>query len=114
MKTTTNKSKLLTAILTATALACFAANSFAADEKVDITGEAKCGKCLLKDTKECLGVIQADKDGKLTTYYLVDNEASREFQGKLCKQSKKVKASGTVKVVDGKMHLTADKIEPAS
>jgi hypothetical protein len=114
MKTPTNKSILMTAILTATALACFAANNFAADEKVDITGEAKCSKCLLKETKECQNVIQADKDGKLMTYYLVDNDASREFHGKLCKQSMRVKASGTVKVVDGKMQLTAEKIEPAN
>jgi len=114
MKTTTDKPMFMTAILTAMTLACFAANTFAADEKVDITGEAKCSKCLLKETKECQNVIQADKDGKLTTYYLVDNDASREFHGKLCKASMKVKASGTVKVVDGKMQLTAEKIEPAN
>lgn len=102
------------AVLTAMAVAGFAANPFAADEKADIMGEAKCGKCMLKETKECQSTIQAEKDGKLMTYYLVDNDASREFQGKLCKQSKKVRATGTVKVVDGKHYLTAEKIQPAS
>ena len=57
------------------------------DDKVTITGEGKCAKCSLKETKECQNVIQAEKGGKMVNYYLVDNDVSKEFHGKLCKES---------------------------
>src|SRR3989441_4752790 len=85
--------------------------SVAADKAVTITGEGKCAKCALKETKECQNVIQTEKDGKLVNYYLVENDVSKEFHGKLCKESKKVTATGKVKEVDGKLQLTATKIE---
>ena len=72
-----------------------------------------CGKCNFKTTKECQNVIQTEKDGKTVNYYLVANDVSKEFHGKLCKESKKVTATGTVKEVDGKLQLTATKIELA-
>jgi len=84
------------------------------DDKVTITGEGKCAKCSLKETKECQNVIQAEKGGKMVNYYLVDNDVSKEFHGKLCKESKKVTATGTVKEVDGKWQLTPTKIELAN
>ena len=84
------------------------------DDKVTITGEGKCAKCSLKETKECQNVIQAEKGGKMVNYYLVDNDVSKEFHGKLCKESKKVTATGTVKEVDGKWQLTPTKIELAT
>ena len=85
-----------------------------ADDKVTITGEGKCAKCSLKETKECQNVIQTEKGGKMVNYYLVDNDVSKEFHGKLCKESKKVTATGTVKEVDGKWQLTPTKIELAT
>src|SRR5437773_12421543 len=88
--------------------------SVAADKAVTITGEGKCAKCSLKETKECQNVIQAEKGGKMVNYYLVDNDVSKEFHGKLCKESKKVTATGTVKEVDGKWQLTPTKIELAN
>ena len=94
-------------------LAATTMRTIAADESVTITGEGKCAKCALKETKECQNAIQAEKDGKAVTYYLVANDVSKEFHGKLCKETKKVKATGTVKEVDGKMQLTATKIELA-
>lgn len=108
---TNNKPALLTAFVTAIALAFSVACSFAADEKVSIKGEAKCGKCLLKSGTECHNVVQAEKDGKMVSYYLVDNDASKELHGKLCKQSKKVNVTGTVKETNGRMFLTATKVE---
>ena len=87
--------------------------TFAAEEakgKVTITGEGKCAKCALKETKECQNVIQTEKDGKTVNYYLVANDVSKEFHGKLCKETKKVTATGTVKEVDGKLELTPTKI----
>lgn len=112
MNTKMKTPALLTSILTAMALAFSAASAFAADEKVSFTGEAKCGKCMLKDGKDCHNVIQAEKDGKKVTYYLENNDVSKELHGKICSQSKKVKVSGTVSEKDGKMHLTATKIQP--
>jgi hypothetical protein len=86
--------------------------SIAADEKT-ITGEGKCGKCALKETAKCQNVIQAKEDGKTVTYYLAKNDVSDKFHENLCKETKKVTATGSVKEVDGKKELTATKIELA-
>ena len=52
------------------------------------------------------------KDGdKTVTYYLADNAVSKKFHDKICSKSAQVKATGDVKEVDGKMELTASKIE---
>ena len=95
-------------------LSAAAARTVAAEDTVTITGEGKCAKCALKETKECQNVIQTQKDGRTVNYYLVANDVSKEFHGKLCKESKKVTATGTVKEVDGKMQLTPTKIELAA
>ena len=87
--------------------------TLAANESVTITGEAKCAKCTLKESKECQTVIQTEKDGRTITYYLADNEASKPFHKQVCEQAKKVTATGTVKQVNGKMELAAIKIEEA-
>jgi RecG-like helicase len=84
---------------------------FAADETVTITGEGMCAKCALHETKTCQNAIQVQKDGKTVTYYLVQNDVSKNFHENLCKGSEKVKATGTVKEVNGKMEMTATKIE---
>jgi len=112
MNPTMNKSTWLTSIITALAIAFSAAFALAADEKVSVTGEAKCGKCQLKEGKECHNVIQAKKDGKTVNYYLEDNDVSKSLHGKVCAQSQKVTVSGTVKETDGKLLLTATKIHP--
>ena len=88
--------------------------TFAAEEakgKVTITGEGKCAKCALKETDSCQNVIEAKEKGKTVKYYLAKNPVSKEFHSNICKESKKVTATGTVKEVDGKKELTADKIE---
>jgi len=108
------KSLALVAGVAAVLLAAATVRTLAAEPNVTITGEGKCAKCALKETKECQNVIQAEKDGKMVNYYLVDNDVSKEFHGKLCKESKKVTATGTVKEVDGKWQLTPTKIELAN
>lgn len=88
-----------------------------ADEKgkeVTITGEGKCAKCILKETEKCQNAIQTTEDGKKVTYYLTDNKVSKDFHEDLCKEAKKVTATGTVKEVDGKKELTVSKIKLAS
>jgi RecG-like helicase len=86
--------------------------AFAADKSVTVTGEGKCAKCSLKEADKCQNVIQVEKkNGKTVNYYLVQNDISKAFHENICKESKKVTATGTVKKEDGKMMLTAEKIE---
>src|SRR5437667_4283817 len=110
---TMKKSLALVAGVAALWVAAATVRIVAADE-ITITGEGKCAKCALKETKECQNVIQTQKDGRTVNYYLVANDVSKEFHGKLCKESKKVTATGTVKEVDGKLQLTPTKIELAA
>jgi heme-binding NEAT domain protein len=112
MNTTISKPMWITSIAAALAIGFSAVCAYAADEKVSITGEAKCGKCMLKQTKSCQNTVQAEKDGKMVTYYLEDNDVSKDLSGKICAQAKKVSVTGTVKETDGKMMLTATKIQP--
>ncbi|MDB6026905.1 MAG: hypothetical protein JWM68_3128 [Verrucomicrobiales bacterium] len=80
-----------------------------------IKGEAKCAKCALHEADKCQTAIESEnKAGKKVTYYLADNETAKNFHKEICKESKKVTATGTVKKgSDGKMELTASKIEEA-
>jgi len=99
--------------LAAVVLLSFATATVATAEEVTIKGEGKCGKCALKETEKCQNVIQAQEDGKTVTYYLAKNKVSNDFHENLCKETKKVTATGTVKEVDGKKELTVTKIELA-
>jgi hypothetical protein len=93
------------------ATSAFAANS---SKERTITGEAKCAKCMLKETAKCQTVIQVEnKKGKTVNYYLASNDVSKAFHQNVCKEAKKVTATGTVKKVDGKREFTASKIELA-
>ena len=83
------------------------------EKTITITGEGKCGKCALHETEKCHNVIQVEKDGKKTTYYLTQNDKSKAFHENICKESKKVTATGTVKKEDGKKVLTVTSIELA-
>ena len=93
----------------------FAASStFGADKEsreITITGDGKCAKCALKETDSCQNVVDVKKGENKGTYYLVQNDVSKDFHEKICKSTEKVKATGTVKEVDGKMELTPTKIE---
>jgi len=107
------KSILLTGIA-GLLLFAFVTPTLAADEgkekKVTITGTGKCAKCALHETDSCQNVIQTEKGGKTINYYLAKNDVSKDFHSNICKESKKVRATGTVKEVDGKKELTATKI----
>ena len=110
MKTLTPKAMALVAGLVL--LAC-ALPALASDDVVTITGQGTCAKCALHETDKCQTVVQVTKDGKTTTYYLVHNAVSDDFHSNVCKSPEKVTATGTVKEVDGKMQMTATKIEEA-
>jgi hypothetical protein len=92
----------------------FAAEDAKAKEKT-ISGEAKCAKCSLHETEKCQTVIQVEnkKNGKTINYYVVANDVSKAFHENVCKDAKKVTATGTVAKVDGKNEFTATKIELA-
>jgi RecG-like helicase len=85
-----------------------------ADAAKTITGEVKCAKCLLKEkTDTHQTAIQVKEGDKTVTYYLVANDVIKKYDKNVCEKSEKVTATGTVKTVDGKLQLTATKIEPA-
>ena len=100
------------ALLVATfALPAQAGDDHAKDKKeVTITGEAKCAKCALHESKKCQSVIQTEENGKTVTYYLTGDKA-REFHHTVCETPKKVTATGTVKTKDDKEMLAVSKIE---
>jgi hypothetical protein len=106
--------KLKLAGLAAIAALCLAVTTARAEDKeVTVTGMGKCAKCSLKETDKCQNVIEAKEGGKKVKYYLVKNEVSDNFHDNICKESKKVTATGTVKDEDGKKVLTATKIDLA-
>jgi quinol monooxygenase YgiN len=94
-------------------LVLFANATSASAKDVSISGEAKCAKCMLHEGDKCQTVIQVTKKGKTQTYYVMDNEVSKGFHKDVCHSAEKVKASGTVKTVDGKKELTLTKIDLA-
>lgn len=108
--------KLLTALLLTVGLSLVSIHSATAEsagKEITIKGKAECAKCVLGETKTCQNVVQVEKGGKTTTYYLVDNDTSKGFHEQVCKAAKDVTVIGTCKKVDGKLQLTASKIEAA-
>lgn len=106
--------KTLPAVLCALALlgGVSAARAAAQDETAKtIKGEAKCAKCALKRQDTCQTVLQVKEDDKVLDYYLVDNAVAKVFHKKICENPAKATATGTVKTVNGKLQLTAKKIE---
>ena len=87
--------------------------AFAADKEVTITGMGQCAKCALHETDKCQNTIQTEEHGKKVTYYLAQNDTSKEFHDNICKKSEKVTATGVVSEKDGKKILTVSKIEAA-
>jgi len=75
-----------------------------------ITGKAVCGKCQLKQTASCQNEIQVKNGSKTVTYYLVQNDVSKNFHEEMCRNAKKVTATGTVQEVDGKLEFAATSI----
>jgi hypothetical protein len=73
-----------------------------AAETKTITGEGKCAKCALKETKTCQNVIEVEEDGKTVKYYLAHEGASKKYHG-----------TGEVEEKDGKKVMTATKVEKA-
>ena len=99
--------------IAAMTLPAFASDDSAKDKEVTITGEAKCAKCTMHTAKKCQTVITAEVDGKSVDYYLTPNDKAKDFHDTICKESKKVTATGTVTTKGDKQMLTVTKIEEA-
>ena len=82
-----------------------------AEAEKTVTGEGACGKCILKEAAACQIEIKVGEGDTKVTYYLTENEITKQFGKKLCTEKQKVKATGTVKTVNGKQELTPTKIE---
>jgi hypothetical protein len=103
-----------TSLLTAVAglvLAALLVPATAFAKEVTVSGKAMCAKCALHQGDECQTVIQTKEEGKTVTYYLTDNSVAKDFHENVCKKSAQVTATGAVEEKDGKMMLTAKKIE---
>ena len=97
------------AMLVVTALALPAA---AGDDKtVTLEGEMVCAKCTLKEEglDKCQNVLAVEQDGKTAHFYMVKNEANKEF-GDVCMVAKEVKVTGTLSEKDGKTWIAATEI----
>lgn len=82
-------------------------------KEITIHGKGMCAKCCLKEGDTCQNVVQVEKDGKKTSYYLVDNVTSKDFHSNICKAVKPVTVTGVCRKVEGKLQVTASKIELA-
>jgi hypothetical protein len=79
-------------------------------KEVSLSGEAKCAKCILHEADTCQTVIQTKDHGKVTTYYVTQNDVARGFRADVCTAAQMVNATGVVKDVAGKHQLTLVKI----
>jgi hypothetical protein len=104
--------KLVLIGLSAFALSFNGQNAFAEGKEVTIRGEAQCAKCSLHKADKCATAIVTKKGGKEEVYYVVDNDASKKGlpHEEICKDTKKVKAKGTVTEVNGRKELTVSSI----
>lgn len=82
-------------------------------KEITLNGSGCCAKCCLKEGDSCQNVVQVEKDGKKTTFYLVDNAVSKDFHSNICKKVQPIKVTGTCKKVGDKLEVTASKIELA-
>src|SRR4030095_14790559 len=72
-----------------------------------IKGKGECAKCSLKETESCQMAVTT----KAGTKYLVENnDVSKKFHEKICKDEKEVEVTGTVSEKGGKKYITAKTI----
>jgi len=96
------------------ALVCCFTMAQAADE-VTLKGKLVCGKCTLKDKdcKACTNVLQVEKDGKTTNYFIDDKGNKEAYHKGICPAGKSAEATvvGVVSEKDGKKWIKASKVE---
>lgn len=107
---------MIIALLAGLFLVAMTAPAFAEDapKEKTITGMGKCAKCDMHKSDTCQNVVEVEKKGKVVDYYVTQNDVAKDFHKNICKENKKVKVTGVVKHgEDGKMEITASKIELA-
>ena len=80
-------------------------------KEITLTGKGCCAKCCLKVAEECQNVLSVEKDGKKTTYYIVQNDISKAFHENICKKPADIVVTAECAKVGDKLQLTASKIE---
>jgi hypothetical protein len=84
-----------------------------AGDETTLTGNIMCAKCSLKkaDAKECQDVLVVKAGDKTSEYYVEKNDVAKAF-GHVCKDEKPAVVTGKVTEKDGKMWISASKMEP--
>lgn len=91
-----------------------AVSAFADDAAtITITGMGKCAKCALHQSDKCQNVVEVEKDGKTTTYWLTGAKSKAFHHDNLCQDSKKVTVTGTLSEKDGKQMIKVSEIKLA-
>jgi len=89
----------------------FVATSSAGEETV--SGKIMCAKCTLKkaDADKCQDVlVTKDASGQVAEYYIEKNDVAKAY-GHTCQGEKATVVTGTVSEKDGKMWISATKME---
>lgn len=104
--------KFLSLMAVAVAFSFLGLAAKAVEEKT-IKGEAQCGKCTLKETKDCQAVVKVKDGDKTVNYYIVQNDIAKKSHGKVCPPNSKAtfEVKGDVKEEGGKLVMTPTKIE---
>lgn len=102
--------KFITLILVAAAVALVAPNqaTAAGGKTITLKGKGMCAKCCLKEGDKCQNVVQVDRKGKKTNYYLADNDVSKDLHGSICKKVQNVEVKGVCKKEGDKLVVTAE------
>ena len=99
-------------ILSTIVAAALAQSALADATKIE--GEATCAKCTLKQADSCQAAITViGADGKKETILADKNDVAKAFHKKICTDTVKVKAEGTITEKDGKKTIALTKIEEA-
>jgi len=95
----------LKTLLVLTLVGGFVAVATADDKEVTLKGTICCGKCELKETKDCATCIKV-KEGDKEVIYFFDDEGKKETYHKtICSEAKKGSVKGTVSEKDKKMYI---------
>jgi type 1 fimbria pilin len=85
----------------------------ATGKEVTVQGTILCAKCTLHDEAmtECQNVLQVKEGDRVVNYYIVKNDVGKTL-GDVCKGKKEAKIQGSVAEKDGRLWLTASKLDP--
>src|SRR5262245_23938993 len=71
-------------------------------KEVTLKGTILCGKCELKETKQCANAIRVKEGGKEVVYYFDDSGKGEKYHKDICQTPKEGTVTGTVTEKDGK------------